>query len=356
MRAVYVVNRLKEILPKYTDDFSTILSVSSLTRSSTTITCTTSTNHGLTTGNYVTIRGAKEPIALSGITFSNGIATATSLTDHKLSDPSLFSTENLPLYIEISGATGYNGTWELVSVPTNLTFTFKVTGSPSNVSGGLLLLEDQDGYNGYKQVTVTGATTFTYTTTGSMQSPAQGTIEVSCLTRIDYAATAQRIQDYYSENSGGISQTWAFVVMGQNQAFRDDTVVGDASSAKRRNESYWYTMQQAFSVYVVIPSTSSTLGGNTADTAKSYLQPLVKCLSNYIFQSDFNEGETQPCVFANDEADDYIKATYIHRFDFSVQSIIQTVDTAEFSNGRPLQIVDGVFTDKDLQYYVNTRI
>lgn len=355
MRAVYVANRLKEILPKYTDDFSTILSVSSLTRSSTTITCTTSTNHGLTTNDYVTIRGAKEPIALSGITFSNGIAMATSSSDHKLSDPSLFSPENLPLYVEISGATGYNGTWELVSVPTNLTFTFKVTGSPSNVSGGFLLLEDQDGYNGYKQITVTGATTFTYQTSGSMQSPAQGTVEVSCLTRIDYAATAQRISDYYSANTGGILQTWAFVVMSQNRAFRNDTVVGDPSSAKKRNESYWYTLQQDFSVYVVIPSTTSTLGGNTADTAKSYLQPLVKCLANFIFESDFNEGESQPCVFAGDEADDYIEATYTHRFDFTVQNIVQTVDTAEFSNGRPLELIDGTFSDKDLDYYVNTR-
>jgi hypothetical protein len=354
MRAVYVVNRLKEELPKFTDDFSTILSVSSLTRSSTTITCTTSTAHGLTTGNYVTIRGAKEPIALSTITFSNGIATATSSTDHKLSDPSLFSLENLPLYVEISGATGFTGTWELVSVPTNLTFKFKVSGSPSNVSGGFLLLQDQDGYNGYKQITVTSTTAFTYATTGTMQSPAQGTIQVSCLTRIDYAATAQRIQDYYSANASGILETWAFVVMGKNQGFKNDTAVGDSSSAKRTNESYWYTLQQAFSVYVVIPSTTSTLGGNTADIAKSYLQPMIKSLSNFIFKSDFNEAQTQPCVFADDEGDDYIEATYTHRFDFSVQSIVQTIDTANFSNGRPLQVIDGVF-NQGLDYYVNTR-
>ena len=354
MRGAYVVNRLKEELPKFTDDFSTILSASSLTRSSTTITCTTNANHGLTTGNYITIRGAKEPIALSTITFLNGIATATSLTDHKLSDPSLFSQENLPLYVEISGATGFNGTWELVSVPSNLIFKFKVSGSPSNVAGGFLLLQDQEGYNGYKQITVTGATTFTYSTTGTMQSPAQGVVQVSCKTRIDYAATAQRIQDYYAANSSAALQTWAFVVMGQNQGFKNDNAVGDSSSAKRTNESYWYTLQQAFSVYVVIPSANSTLGGDTADTAKSYLQPLIKCLSNYIFNSDFNELETQPCVFAADEVDDYIKATYTHRFDFSVQSIVQTSDTAKFSNGRPLQLIDGVF-EQGLDYKITIR-
>ena len=113
-------------------------------------------------------------------------------------------------------------------------------------------------------------------------------------------------------------------------------------------------MQQAFSIYVVIPSKDSILGGNTADIAKSYLQPMIKTLSNFIFESDFNEAQTQPCVFANDEGDDYIEATYTHRFDFSVQSIVQTIDTANFSNGRPLQLIDGVF-EQGLDYYVNTR-
>lgn len=354
MKAVQVVNRLKEILPKYTDDFSTILSVSSLTRSGSTITCTTTTAHGLSTGNYATIRGAKEPIALSTITFSNGIATATAASDHKLSDPSLYSPANLPLYVEIAGATGFNGTWELVSVPTSLIFTFKASGNPSNVSGGFLLLEDQDGYNGYKQVSVIDSTRFTFSTTGTMQSPAQGSAHVSCLARIDYAPTAQRVQDYYSSNSDDISQTWAFVVLGQNQAFKNDSVIGDASSSKKKNESYFSILIQQFSVYVVIPSIASTIGGITSDTAKSYLKPMLKSLANFVFVSDLNEEESQSCQFVGDEADDYIEARYTHRFDFAVQNIIQTIDTADFSNGRPLQSIEGLF-DNGLEFNLTTR-
>lgn len=355
MKGVYIVNRLKEILPKYTDDFSTIINVSSLTRSGTTITCTTTTAHGLSTNDYATIRGAKEPIALSSITFSNGIATATASTDHELTDPSKYSPANLPLYVEIVGASGYNGVKELVSVPTNLTFKFKVSGSPSTVSGGYLLLEDQEGYNGYKQITKIDATSFSYQTTGSMLSPAQGTIQVSCLTRIDHAPTPARIQQYYSTNSSDISQVWAFVVLSQNQAFKDDTIVGDSSSSNKKNESYWNTSMQQFNIYVVIPSTSSTLGGIFQDQAKTYLNPLLKCLANYIFVSDLKEEKTQPCQFIGDEADDYIEARYTHRFDFTVPNIIQTEDTADFDNGTPLKIIDGIFEDNNLEFYVNTR-
>jgi hypothetical protein len=346
MKAIYVVNRLKDILPKYTDDFSTILNVSSLTRSTTTITCTTATNHGLTTGDYITIRGAKEPIALTNITFSNGIATATTPTDNKLSDPSLFSPANLPLYVEIAGASGYNGLQELVSVTNENTFKFKVSGSPSTVSGGYLLLEDQEGYNGYKQITVVSPTVFTYSTTGSMQSPAQGNIQVSCLTRIEYSATAQRIQDYYSQNSNNLLSSWLFVVMGQNQAYKDDNIIGDSSSAKRKNESYFSVNQEAFSIYIVLPSKDSTTGGSVSDTARSYLKPLLKALANYVFVSDLSEQYYQPCQYVGNEADDYIQATYTHRFDFVVQGIIQNEDTIDFNNGVPFRRIEATLNKK----------
>lgn len=355
MKAVDIVNRLKQILPKHTDDFSTIIGVSSLTRSGTTITCITSTAHGLATNDYITIRGAKKPIALSGITFANGIATATSIASNELSDPSLYSPANLPLYIEISGATGYNGTWELVSVIDDTTFTFKVSGSPSNVSGGYLLLEDQQGYNGYKQITVIDSTTFTYTTTGTMQSPAQGTIEVSGLTRIDYSATAQRIQDYYSQNQNDLLEPWLFVVLNQAQAYKNDNIIGDTSSSKRKNESYWSEYQQAFSIYAILPAKHSIMGGDIADQARSYLKPILKSISNYVFSSDLKEEYLQPCQYVGSEADDYIEATYTHRFDFTIQGIIQNEDTIDFDNGVPLKRVEGVFTAQSLDYDLNTR-
>ena len=343
MKAVYVVNRLKEILPKYTDDFSTIISVSSLVRSGSTITCTTATAHGLTTGQYATLRGAKRPIALDSISFSNGVATATSLSDHLLSDPSKYADD---VFIEIAGATGFNGSWKLLSVPDKLTFTFAITGSPSPVSGGFLLLEDQDGYNGYKQVSVVNSTTFTYSTTASLQSPAQGSIQVSCLTRVDSAATPQRIAEFYSPNQSQILQTWAYVVLGGMQAFKNDSVIGDSNSANKKNEAYYTENQQQFSVYVVIPAKDSILGGDIADTARGYLKPLLKCLANYVFSSDFSESSTQPCQFVGDEADDYIGATYTHRFDFTTQQIIQTGDTSDFSNGTPLQSIEGLLNDE----------
>lgn len=434
MKAVDVVNRLKEILPKFTDDFSDISTITSLTRASTTITCThvvssisilsiirsgttatvtTVSDHGLSTsssvtisgatqtdynitaaitvtstttftytvagspatpatgtivaqpvvlvsGNYVTIRGAKEPIALTSITRVDGIVTVTSATDHKLSDPSLYSLDQLPLYVEIAGVTpsGYNGTFELLTVPTGTTFTFSISTTPTTPAtvAGYLLLEDQDGFNGYKQVTVTSATTFTYTTTNSsLGTPAQGTLQLSAGTRIDYAATPARIAQFYSENSSGALKNWMFVVLGGTSIYKNDTIASDLSTAQTRNQNYWYQSQRDLSIYVALSSKSSTLGGAQADTARSYESALLKSLANHVFASALSDSVYQPTVYVANETDDYVDAYYIHRFDFLAKGFITKEDTAAFSNGTPLQLINGTITDKGMTYKPTTR-
>ena len=345
MQAVAVVNRLKEILPTFTDDFSDITSLTSLSRITTTITAVSAVAHGLTTGDYITIHGAKEPITLVSLNRVSNIVTVVSSTDHKLSDPSLYGKASLPLYVEIAGADAdYNGSWELVSVPDDTTFTFKITGTPATPSTatGYLLLEDQDGYNGYKQVTVLDTTTFTYPTTNTnLKTPAQGTLEMSNGTRIDYAATASRVLEAYSEDSLSVLKTWAFVVAGGEQTYRNDTVTSDVSSNQVTGQDYYYQNQQDFAIYVLIPSKGSVLGGVESDLARTYRKFILKSIANYVFPSDLDEASNQPCTYVGSEPDDYIKAYYVHRFDFSISNFIQANDTAAFSNGVPLQLVDG---------------
>lgn len=75
-------------------DAPSTLSVSSITRSSNTATVTTSSAHGLSANNYITIAGAVE--------------------------------------------TAYNGAFRITSVPSTTTFTYTVTGSPSTPATGTI--------------------------------------------------------------------------------------------------------------------------------------------------------------------------------------------------------------------------
>lgn len=359
MNGDLIVNRLKEVLAKTTDAFSDILSISSLSRSSTTITAVTASPHGLTTNDYVTIRGAKEPITLSSLTLDDNIVTAVSATSHKLTDPSRFSDAYLPRYVTISGADdGYNGTWELVSVPDDTTFTFKITGSPDSPAdvAGYLLLDDWDGYNGYKQVTVVDETTFTYTTTNSnLKTPAQGTLKMSGGTRVDQAATPARILDFYSANTSGSLETWMFVVIADDKAFKEGIVASDNEAGRKKSSSFWYEGDINFAVFVVIPAKDDVLGATAANLAQSYKKPILKALANYVFDSDLAEGSYQPVTYLGSEPDDYIKSYYSHRFDFKITGLIQQADVAEINPGVPLLTIDGAIQDKGLTFKPSLR-
>jgi hypothetical protein len=359
MQAIDVVNKLKEIVGLYTDDFSDVSSLTSLTRSGSTITAV-KTAHGLTTGDYLTIRGAKEPIALTSISRVDNIGTVVSAIDHKLSDPSLYSPAQRPLYVELAGndPSDYNGVFELLTVPDDTSFTFKITTTPTTpaTTAGYLLLEDQDGYNGYKQITVIDVNSFSYPTTNTnLGSPAQGTLQISNSTRIAYSATPDRILDFYSENAEGILKNWLFVVMGDQIVYKDGTVASDLSTAQEKNQSYWYTVQQNLEIYIVIPSKGSILGGAESDLARSYETALLRSIVNYAFPSPLTEEDYQPITYVGNETDDYIKAYYVHRFDFLAKGFVQTPDTISFNKGVPLQLINGTITDKQMTFKPNMR-
>lgn len=215
MQITEIVNQLKAVLPKYTQDFSNLVSVSSLTRSGSVVTATTSTAHGLIAGNKVLISGAKTPITVSSLTRNGIYALAITATKHNLIKPTetveisgavetdyngtktLVWTppvvyiesitisgntatvttskphglvDNANVQINISGVTPieYNVTTALDSVPTDSTFTFTIYG----------VTEDgKSNYDGPMQMRqVLNAYTFIYEVSGSPTTPATGTI------------------------------------------------------------------------------------------------------------------------------------------------------------------------------------
>lgn len=215
MQAQEIVNQLKGVLPKYTSDFTTNLTVSSLTRSSSTVTATTSTFHGLVAGNKVLIKGAKTPITVSSLTRNGTNALAITATDHNLiknqpdveisgavetayngvhdlvwktpviyissitisgttatvttsSDHGLVDDANIEVQISNVKQLNYNGNFGIDSVPTSTTFTYTVQGvTEDGVSNGSKPMQMQLLLN---------ARTFMYEVSGSPTSPATGTI------------------------------------------------------------------------------------------------------------------------------------------------------------------------------------
>ena len=164
---------------------TTKLSVSGITRFGTTATATTATPHGFSTGQTVTISGAIPSgyngdviitvptidTSVTSITRSGTTATVTTATNHNY---------NTGDRVTISGCTstsaGYNAAYNVIVTGAN-TFTIIVPSTLPTPATGTITASIPD-YN---------ATTFTYTVSNTLAFPATGTItafsgEVTALT------------------------------------------------------------------------------------------------------------------------------------------------------------------------------
>lgn len=129
MQAQQIVNQLKAVLPKYTNDFTTNVAVSSLTRSGDVVTVTSSSSHGLIAGNKVLISGAKTPITIASLTCNGKYALAITATKHNL-------VKNQP-NVEISGAdqAEYNGVHKLIwEAPAIYIASIEISGTTATIT------------------------------------------------------------------------------------------------------------------------------------------------------------------------------------------------------------------------------
>ena len=114
MKTEELVNQLKAVLPRYTGDFTTNLSISSITRTGSVATATTALDHGLEVGDQVLINGAKVPVVISSLTRNGTYALAITASDHPLIRGNTT--------VEVSGAdqSDYNGVKTLLTDKNNL--------------------------------------------------------------------------------------------------------------------------------------------------------------------------------------------------------------------------------------------
>ena len=192
-----VVKQLWLVVPTLTDLFTDDLDVVSITSSGTTATVTTSSPHGLSTGEVARIFGALVPNTITSLTQVDNVASATPGSPHDLTE-GFEDTKIDPITIEGATESEYNGSHNLISVPDRNNFTYEITGDPSSpATGSPLLLEDlKFGYNGFFNIVLTSTTTFTYTIPKVLGSPAGGTIfcrvrqRIICLISQERAAEA----------------------------------------------------------------------------------------------------------------------------------------------------------------------
>lgn len=189
-------------------------SVSSLTSSSTTATCTTSTAHGFSSGDSITIIGAAQSGYNGTFTItSTGANTFTYTVAAGLVSPAT-GTITANKQVPFTTSNFYASTQTLTSLTsstTTATATLNSHGFSPNqwvtIAGA-----SPSGYNGTFQILTTTQNTFTYTCPNGLSSPATGTITVTgTVAATDYGFSDRAIQVVNYGNTYA-NQTASFLI------------------------------------------------------------------------------------------------------------------------------------------------
>lgn len=326
MRASDIILQLSARLPALVDDFTTSFSVSSLTRSGTTVTATTTTAHGLVTGKSVNIVGAKTPITISSITRVGIVATLVTAADHDM-------TEGAFITVEISGATEseFNGTFTLLRVLNRRTVTFQVADSgPTSATGSPLLLNGSSplqSYNGLKKVTsAPTTTTFTYEITDStLFTPAAGIITAKIKPRISGAVDDDRALASYTKQK--TDDAWLYVVLNDGVANKNRTLDIDGTDNIQRTNHFKQFISQTVTLLVFLPTSGQISGRKARDRAEELLRPICQSVLFAKFDSLLAAGKYNALMFNNHGFAGYDTAFYIHQYTFELTLLMGIDDT-----------------------------
>jgi len=306
-----IINQMQAVLPKHTNRFHEQQVISSLVVAGGIATVTLPNNHLLKTNDIVTIQGARinNPILSTSIV-SNGIeATCTNNHDLTLN----FGPEPVN-EVDISGFTNYPSPQSLVDVNGPDTFIFAGTDAP--IGSGILLEDRIDDINGRKQITVTGAKTFTYSTTTAFTSfELTNALAISKI-RVSGALTADALVEFYTKQTKS-TDFWAFVVNGDLNISHDRNIPTDANTRFNQSEFFFGEAIQPFSVYILVPSSGTISGRLAGDEIFDIRRALYKTLAGVQFDSGLASEEKRLLTSPfSDGFFAYAGAYYVHEFIF----------------------------------------
>lgn len=324
MKAYDIIQQLYAVLPSQTGLFSDDVSLSTLSKVSSTVTAVSASAHGLTTGDYVYITGAKWKTAITSITRVADVATVVCSAEHDL-------TEVWDETVEIIGANeaNFNGTFTLLTVPDRYTFTFTISDSgATTATGTMFLLEARRfGFNGWYSVTVTNSTTFTYTSQSTTSATAYGTLIARKMPRVTGAVSLERAEAAYTKF--GANKYWCFVVLGPVTASKSRYTQTDAINTSTAATAFRQHLLNEINVYVFVPTSASLSVRAERDAMTDVSKYLFKSLLGKVYSTYFVDSPVTTMHFVQHRPYLYKGSYYVHEFSFEAISEITTNDITE---------------------------
>jgi hypothetical protein len=326
------------------------IKISNLTKVGNTITATTEEEHGfiVDTNFKINVWGSKEAIYNQNEIVVASVPTTTSFTyivEGEITSP---ATPLPQIYCQ--------------AIYTPYTFFFATSGTPSSPATGTIyqLLSLNGGYNGFYEIaSVPTDDTFTYTMNlSSLNSPAQGTVTATT-TRIDSGISASRVAETYTKKSTG--EYWLFVIPNSEVTSKNTRETTDANYRYTTGSAYNQILIGSFDLLLFIPTTNSLANGDSWDLAEDMKPFIFKSIVGVSIDSDFSNDNTNTTtgisyIGASPEFLDQ-KAFYAHRFAFEITGKIQQADIIDQNDFFAFRRITERYLDSDKDYTgLNTDI
>lgn len=322
MKISDIVNQLRGVLPKYTDYFSTVISVSDITSVGGIATLVTTTPHNLTDGFNIVLRDVVTETPINSVSQDGILFTFTTAADHDLT---LGWPEHE--YINLSGFTdpNWNSSFRLIRVPNRRTFCVQST-DPIPVLNSSEVLEEvrADGVNGRYSVTVIDPTTIGISG-GFMDGNFHGG-KISVAQRISGAVHEQRALEQYTEQ--GLSDLWMFVVMSNASVSKDRHTFSDATSTKTTGTDMRLRLIDGFSLFLFKNTSDDITAIEAIDIFRhDLLTPILRSVNGIRFPTGLARHGDFRCIFTGHNFFEYNRAVTIYQYDFEVVMDLTGDDT-----------------------------
>lgn len=335
MKLLDIVSQLSILLPKYTDKFSTTLSISSITASSGIGTIITSTAHGLTTNNAVTLSDVQSETPVLSVTQSGFNYTFETAIPHDLT----YGWEE-HTNVELSGFTdsNWNDSFTLQDVQNRNNFKIQSTNTAPALNGDEKLLEIRvGGINGRYSVTVIDSVTFTVSGDFGDGIYQGGTI--SSGVRIAGSVDFERAQEQYTKQQ--LSDYWMFVVMHDAEISKDRATYSDATATPTQGTDIRLRMIDGFSLFIFKNVTQDIAAQDAVDICRhDLLLPVMQSVFGSRFDSGLSTGPEFRTIPQGHGVASYDGAVYVYTYEFQVSMDLVETDTVKPQDTRAFRDID----------------
>lgn len=322
MRCADIISRLMERLPAQSALFSDYLTPESVGIAGNVVTVVKE-KHGLSTGQIVSVSNAVTLTPVTAIETGDGVTCLTTGTAHDL-------TEEYHTHVTLSsaGTPEANGVYPLTSV--NGRFDIEVTGEIDDEIDDLVLHETRElTINGLFRITKIDNDSFRYDlpeAIGTASAILASSVRVHHRLRISGGASIERIIENYEKQAVG--QMWAFVVLDGTAINKDRNSNSDMDMEQGGGNNWNGLLLSPFSVYVFVPCENEITGRAARDTCEDLRVSLYKSLLGAKFDTGFCSAAESGVIPRGDEMLAYMKAFYVHRFQFTQGARIGIDDTS----------------------------